>query len=919
MTPDARLPERPDAATVTEWVVRNAHLAAVLALTAYMAWTRLDGWGRFVRDGRVLFRGNDAWYHYRQVSYTVAQFPRTIPFDPWTAYPRGIAVGQFGTIFDQTVALAALVVGFGDPDAGTVGLTLLFAPAVLGVLAVVPTYLLGRHFAGRAGGVAAVTVLALTPGAFLQRTMVGFADHHAAETLLQATAMLAVVTAVRAAERHEPVAEGTAAVRARVRKQDLDGLRRPLLTALLSGVAVAGYVLVWPPGAVLGLVLAVFYAVHMSAEFVRGRPLDDVALVGDVSALTTAVVLCGGVSSAGFDPIAVSLLQPALFVLLATGIAGVVALGRAFERSGAPRRYFPLALAGLGVALAVAVRVVAPARFDFFTSYLLRVFGYALAPEGGAVSETRRVAFDSILPFLELSYGLAFALALAGVGIATVEYLRSEQSRGSVPALVVWLGFLTTATLTQIRFDYYLVVPVAVASAIAVARVVGRARLGAPSDLTEFRWRRGAAVAAVALVLVGPFVSSAGAGGVTMEATAASTDWGPGEVTEWRDSLDWMRTNTPEEGTYGESGGALLPYYPTVAPTDDYDYPPGAYGVLTWWDAGHFVTALGERIPVANPFQEGRAAAAGFFLARDEATATDRVTWGDERVRYVLVDWSLAVPGVGRYAAPLDHANGTRRLGEFVRPVYLSDARGQGFAGYIKRRAHYESLRVRLFRYHASARSPRPVVTDWETRPYETAGGEPVERAVVRSDATFVRRFDSLAAAREFVREDGSAQVGGVDGLPPERVPALEHYRLVHVSDTRYETSTISGTRRGHAVKTFERVPGATVRGRAPPNATVTASVELAPANGTAFTYTQRAQTGPDGRFSMTLPYSTRGYDAWGTKEGYTNVSVRATGPYEFSVDGGAEGQAGARSVHVPERTVVLPDSTPVNVTLAPS
>jgi hypothetical protein len=168
-----------------EWLGRHRHALAVFCLSVYVCWTRVRGWHRFLVDGQVLFSGNDAWYHYRQVGYTVRHFPRTMPFDPWTAYPTGVSVGQFGTIYDQAVALAALVLGAGSPDETTVGLVLLFAPAVLGTLTVVPTYLLGRHAAGRTAGVAAVAVLALTPGGFLQRTTVGFADRTDGNTTIE--------------------------------------------------------------------------------------------------------------------------------------------------------------------------------------------------------------------------------------------------------------------------------------------------------------------------------------------------------------------------------------------------------------------------------------------------------------------------------------------------------------------------------------------------------------------------------------------------------------------------------------------------------------------------------------------------------------------------------------------------------------
>jgi dolichyl-diphosphooligosaccharide--protein glycosyltransferase len=910
MSPPARTTDRPDAPD-DHWVDRYAHVPALVVLTVYLCWTRVRDWQRFVDGGQVLFQSNDAWYHYREVSYTVRNFPQTMPFDPWTAYPTGRDVGQFGTVFDQAVALATLVAGGGSPDETTVGLVLLFAPAVLGTLVVVPTYLLGRHVAGRTGGVAAVTVLALTPGGFLQRTMVGFADHHAAEVLLQAAAMLAVVTAVRVADRREPTL-------ARLRAREFEALRRPLVTAVLSGVAVAAYVLVWPPGVVLGVVLGAFYTVHMSAEFVRGRDPEHVASVAAVSSLTTAVVVLAGSSSAAFEPVSVSLLQPALFVLLAVGLVGMVGLARAFDSRSLPDRYYPAVLAAAGVLAVLVARTVLPSGFAFFSSYVIRVFGYTLA-DPATVSEARPVAPGSVPTFLRLSYGAAFGGALLGAAVGVVGYWRDATAREWVPALVVWLGFTTAMTLTQVRFDYYLVVPVAVLAGVAVAWAFRRLGVRTLTGVSDVGWPRVVAAGLVVLLLVGPFASSVGVAGPTFEATTAASEIGPGEVTEWRETTSWLGTNTPPEGTYGRPDAEPFGRYPTVrgADGDDFDYPPGTYGVLSWWDSGHFLTVLGERIPVANPFQDGRETAAQFLLSTDESAATEGVTWGDERVRYVVVQWRLAVPSVGTYAAPVAFANGTGQLSDLVRPITVSESRDRRFAGYVKRQAHYETLRVRLFRYHGSARTPRPVVTDWEEQSLPTADSGRVARAVVRPDETFVRRFDTLGEARAYVREDGSAQVGGVDGLPAERVPALEHYRLVHASETEYAAETLSGTERGSFAKVFERVPGATVRGRAPPGSRVTASVELSLPRDRTFTYTQRARAGPDGEFSMTLPYSTTGYDDWGVEAGYTNVSVRATGPYRFVAERpGSDDPVGVTSVHVPERRVVREDSRTVDVTL---
>jgi len=167
-----------------------------------------------------------------------------------------------------------------------------------------------------------------------------------------------------------------------------------------------------------------------------------------------------------------------------------------------------------------------------------------------------------------------------------------------------------------------------------------------------------------------------------------------------------------------------------------------------------------------------------------------------------------------------------------------------------------------------------------------------------------VRTFDNMSAAEAYVEEDGTAQIGGLGSFPTQRVEALEHYRLVQVSETSANNQILRTVGRGAQVaganpratvpsspawvKTFERVPGATVEGSgAPANATVTASTELRiPNTNSTFTYTQQAETNSEGEFEMTLPYATTGYDEYGPDNGYTNVSVRATRPYTIGTPG---------------------------------
>jgi dolichyl-diphosphooligosaccharide--protein glycosyltransferase len=121
-------------------------------------------------------------------------------------------------------------------------------------------------------------------------------------------------------------------------------------------------------------------------------------------------------------------------------------------------------------------------------------------------------------------------------------------------------------------------------------------------------------------------------------------------------------------------------------------------------------------------------------------------------------------------------------------------------------------------------------------------------------------------------------------------------------------------------LKTFERVEGATVEGQGPANTTITAQVQMRmPTNGRTFTYEQEARTGPNGEFTMTVPYSTTGYDEFGPEQARTNVSVRAAGPYRFygpTTDRGNTTTRPYATANVTEAQVIGVDGAPTEVTL---
>ncbi|WP_266077640.1 oligosaccharyl transferase, archaeosortase A system-associated [Haladaptatus caseinilyticus] len=915
------------------------HVPALALLLGFMLWVRLQSYDRFIVNGEVFFSGNDAWYHLRQVQYTVNNWPATMPFDPWTFYPFGTSVGQFGTLYDQLVATAALIVGLGDPSQKTVALTLLVAPAVFGTLVAIPTYFVGKRLGGRLGGLFGVLVLVLIPGEFLRRGLVGFSDHNIVEPFFQTLAVLAMMVAVSVAERERPVFELLA-------DRDFDSVRRPLGYSVLAGIATALYLWTWPPGVLLIGIFGVFFLLKLTADYVRGISPDHLAFVASVSMGVTGLLLFVPLGTVSFSATKFSLLQPFMAFAISVGAGFMTWLAREWDDRDLSTALYPVAIFGILAVGTLVVYVALPRLFGLIQTNLVRFVGFNAGAAQRTIGEAQPFlqSGQSLASAVIPQYGLTFFTAIIGALVMVWRSVSADEHQAEKLLVLVWAAFITAAAFTQVRFNYYLAVPVAVLNAYLLGWVLGFVGFDSSSReaIQNVEIYQVLAVVFVIMLVIPGLVMPVQVGNTrTATATQMGNSTAPGDVTQWDGTLNWMQTNTPQEGNYGGAGNSMK-YYGTYTEDDgDYDYPKGSYGVMSWWDYGHWITVEGERIPNANPFQEGAITAANYLLAQNESEANQILnTLGDksEQTRYVMVDWKM-VETRGR--------SGNAKF--FAPTVFNKNVSQSTFTDYIvlgqnqyivqHKQPYYESMMVRLYQYHGSAVEPKPIVLDWNSQSYRQ-NGQTLSYKTAPPNATVVKKFDTMQEAREYVKNDPTSQIGGIGPYPSERVPALEHYRVVkesqsqatqdpsHVQILRQRLGLLQqagATGQDYFrtspswVKAFERVPGATVKGTGPANTTITASVQMKADTGSTFTYTQKAKTDGNGEFTMTVPYSTTGYDEWGTEKGYTNVSVRATGPYEFRTPtkaGGDGFQFTNGTAQVSEGQVLGENDNPVTVSV---
>ena len=982
-----------DADTSVFNTIRRRFEVPVLAVVvASMLWIRLQSYDRFIVDGEVFFSGNDAWYHLREVRYTVRNWPQTMPYDVWTNFPQGTSVGQFGTLYDQIVATVALILGLGSPSPELVAKVLLVSPAVAGALAAIPTYYVGKRLTSRVPALFGTIILMLLPGTFLRRTLVGAADHNGIEPLFQATAVAAMLVALSVTQRDRPIWELITA-------REWETLKPSAAFAALAGTAFGLYLWAWPPGLLLVGVFGVYAVLQVVSDYSGDRSPDHIAFVSAVSMAATAGMVLLKLDTTEFSATTLGPLHVAATLGVGGGIVGLAWLARQFDNRAFDSEWiedngFQATVGGLSLLALAAVATLDVFIFPLIRSNLLRIVGFA------SNAPTRTIAEAS--PFLQSrlarvygqfgvvlsQYGFAFVTAVIGAVwlLAAPVWNRNDEGDRSFLAfafsvvgfvflgafgpdlfgglvglfgvgsqvagvlvitallfgatlrvrydaeqlfVVVWAAFITMAAFTQVRFNYYLAIPVAVFNAVFLTRALGVVNIsiggvasledGMP-DIETYQVLIVLVVVSVVLVPVLGVPLQLGPNDQrTQTAVATGNSTAPGQaVLAWDESLDWMQDNTPAEGTFGGANNELGFYQTTPRPANaDYAYPEGAYGVQSWWDYGHWITMRGERIPNANPFQEGATAAADFLLAPNESAAQQALEQrGVEGVgtRYVMVDWKMVETfprgGQSKYAAPFAFTNRNTTAAEHLDLVFDPQT-GQGLF-YQKQQPYYESMAVRLYKFHGSRADAKlqgllgsqVVVFDYDVT---EQNGREFKLLPQGENAQAIRTFPNRSAAEQFVERDGSASIGGIGPYPSEPVPALQHYRLVHVSDTSagasrtYQFALQTKVRAagippnlllGNSprwVKTFEKVPGARVEGDgARPNETVQASVRLRiPAtetqNATTFTYRQQTTADENGEFSFVLPYATTGYDEYGPENGYTNVSVRATTGYSIS------------------------------------
>jgi dolichyl-diphosphooligosaccharide--protein glycosyltransferase len=236
----------------------------------------------------------------------------------------------------------------------------------------------------------------------------------------------------------------------------------------------------------------------------------------------------------------------------------------------------------------------------------------------------------------------------------------------------------------------------------------------------------------------------------------------------WYASLAWVKENTPDP--FGAPDFYYELYEPP-APGESYKYPESAYGIMAWWDYGHWITRISHRIPISNPFQQGASQAAQFFTAQDETSANKIMD--DLGARYVIIDFETAI---GKFWAIAIWAGSEDT--EFYE-TYYQLKKGELVSRILFYPEYYRSLSTRLYNFDGKAVTPdSSIVISYQ----EKVSPEGKAFRQITSKKTFA----SYGEATTYVSNQKSANyviVGTDPFISPVPLDALEHYNLIHHSD----------------------------------------------------------------------------------------------------------------------------------------
>jgi dolichyl-diphosphooligosaccharide--protein glycosyltransferase len=646
-------------------------------------------------------------------------------------------------------------------------------------------------------------MIAVLPGGFFTRSTLGFTTHHAAEVIFSTATVVIFILAIKTGRLKN------------IKFSDVHLREKVVIYSILAGLMLATYQNIWPGAPFFGMIISIFILIQYIIDDIQGKSTDYLAIATIPMFLIDLIMVIPYVNPAlGFGTdnyswfhIAVPLGGMGLPIMLSL-------ISREIKRRGYKPYYYPLSLGGFFLLSMLVMMIVLPQMYSSIISAPNIVFE---VHTGGAstIAEVQSTFAQGgqvwgnfpITGFLQSD---TWVILFIFVALAYLGYRVARRQKPEETFLLVWNIVMFLAIYGQIRWTYYF--------AVNVALMVGYMGSALSERILKFggwEWSidkihlknisltpilSSVLVAALVIFFVYPslVVTAIGTHGQPPLSTYGGGEPSGGGFSEWLETLNWMRNNTPDPG---------LDYYAIFQEpknqSSPYPYPQTAYGVMSWWDYGHIITYWAHRIPNANPFQGG----IGGGSQHLPGPATFLTAKSEEEANKVLYD--LGALGI----------NGKPGARYVVSNAYMAYQIMGVFGVWNEEYDYYTQVQTR------DGMQTVPSLKYYEN----------MEAKLHIFDGNNLKRY-------RLVHESARNPYG-------DETSYKNIYNVLYKGNIPVENSGL--------VKVFEFVKGAKVTGRAPPNTTVTITNTIKTNIGRTIEYSQT--TSSNGTYEFTVPYSTLG------------------------------------------------------------
>ena len=806
------------------WIKKNENfllLALIVVFALFGLWLRFLPMEQLTSGQihKVIFE--DPWYTMRQIEVIASNFPDYPWFDPMNGYPFGKEI-DWGPLYPTFTALIIVILGAGTREEMMTVAS--WIPPFLSLLMIPVLYKAGTILYDRKAGVIAACLTSVIAGEYLYRSFYGYLDHHFMEVLFS-TAFIVFYMAILVTTS---------------KNREISPWKQPhlILCSVMAGLMYYLGMMNMPTIVLFAGIVGLFCLIQALVSRDEGFLKILTTAHGIIFGLFIILYALSGVQSNDMSLSHYNYLHVLLALILIAEPLFLYAIVRyTAGRSAWLTR-------GIVVGLLFAIYGLLSLSVPHITDLITQGFNYffffsysdTLIDEMKMWSLTR--AFNS--------FNIAVPVMSAGIIITGFQMMRRYDPVKT--CALVWAMVILISTILHLRYEYYAAPVVVLFSAVALACLYSWMRewiSGKGEQGEEVRSKRGKMPESarggirdfIPLVVVGLLVLIITALSTQITYSVAIDQLKIHSMNDdWADGLVWLEKNSPDPGID----------YQKIYAKDGFSYPKEAYGILSWWDSGHWITYLAQRIPVTTPFQNNVLPVARFLLATDEKNADTLIN--ETGSRYIILDYEMIsskYPSIPLWA-------------------YGQNARDQYQKYYFQQSEEISNkydpvltLKPDFFRSMLS----RLYIFDG-TRT-ESTGTSLITYSDVQAGSQTVEAVTRLSPVRPDEAEEMIAEglAPGTDIVsiqythPITNLSALTHYRLIYESPrvtAKDEYAQI------HNVKIFERVPGYTIAG------TGRIELPLVTNQGRKFVYRQDSTDG-----TFTLPYSTG-----------ENGGVRATGPY---------------------------------------